>query len=412
MKKTFNQIFFLKKSKSVSQFLTVYLRITIDGVRTEISTQRTCDPQQWVSALGRLKGKTEETKSFNNYLEAVQFRIYEIHKELVANGAEVTGELMKQKFLGSADRARMLVEIYTQHNQQFAELVGKEFSKGTLKRFEVCKNSIVNFLQWKFKTTDIDIRKLNFEFINDYEFFLKSVQGCAHNTSMGYLKKLKKIVRQCVAKDWLDKDPFMSFKITLKDTHRVYLLEEELQTLASKPINIDRLSTVRDIFLFSCYTGLSYSDVEKLTVTDISTGIDGEKWIFTTRTKTDTATRVPLLPPAQAIIEKYSMQPERLNLGKLLPVFTNQRMNSYLKELADICKINKELTFHCARHTFATTITLTNGVPIETVSKMLGHKNLRTTQHYAKILDLKVSQDMEVLRAKFTHVEQKSASGS
>lgn len=219
---------------------------------------------------------------------------------------------------------------------------------------------------------------------------------------MGYIKKLKKIVRLCVANDWLAKDPFMSYKIKIRDTHRTYLLEEEIKTIIEKNLAIERLRVVRDIFIFSCYTGLAYSDVAKLTSSDISTGIDGEKWIFTTRTKTDTATRVPLLPPALAIIQKYANTPESLNNGKLLPVLSNQRMNSYLKELADICGINKELTFHCARHTFATTVTLTNGVPIETVSNMLGHRSLRTTQHYAKILDKKVSDDMQILREKFS----------
>jgi len=306
----------------------------------------------------------------------------------------------------------MLVEIYHQHNLQFAELVGKEFSKGTLKRFEVCLSSIKNFLQWKFKTNDIDIRKLGFEFISDYEFYLKSVKGCAHNTTMGYIKKLKKIVRQCVAKNWLEKDPFISYKVTLKDTNRTYLLEEELRILSEKTISIERLSVVRDIFLFSCYTGLSYSDVEKLTASDISTGIDGKKWIFTTRTKTVTPTRVPLLPPAMAILEKYSKSPIVASSGKLLPILTNQRMNSYLKELADICGFTKELTFHCARHTFATTVTLTNGVPIETVSSMLGHRSLRTTQHYAKIIDKKVSKDMDFLHSKFSAQPQKSETGT
>jgi site-specific recombinase XerD len=194
----------------------------------------------------------------------------------------------------------------------------------------------------------------------------------------------------------------MNYKIKTYATHRAYLSEDELKVVADKYIPIERLSQVRDVFLFSCFTGLSYSDVAKLSCQDIATGIDNEKWIFTNRTKTGEASRIPLLPTALTIIEKYRNHPKTRNSGKLLPVLSNQRMNSYLKELANICEINKELTFHCARHTFATAVTLNNGVPIESVSKMLGHKNLRTTQIYAKVLDIKVSEDMRSLKEKYS----------
>jgi site-specific recombinase XerD len=401
--RTFSQIFFLKKSQSrTSELSIVYLRVTIDGVRTEISMHRQCDSKDWNSMSGRLKGRTEEVKAFNSYLETVQLKVYELYKQMISDGSEINCEIFKTKFLGiDTEKPRMLIEIFEHHNNQFRELVGKEFAIGTYKRFEVCKKSLVEFLQWKFQVHDLSIKKLNFEFIHDYEFYLKSVRNCTHNTVMGYIKKLKKVVRQCVAKNWLDKDPFMSYKITIRETNRTILSEKELQILSSKVIVTQRLEQVRDIFLFSCYTGLSYSDVEKLTASDISVGIDGEKWIFTTRTKTDTPSRIPLLSAALAILDKYNTAQKTSGSNKLLPVISNQRLNTYLKELADVCGIHKELTFHCARHTFATTVTLTNGVPIETVSKMLGHKSLRTTQHYAKILDRKVSDDMLKLRAKF-----------
>jgi len=403
MKKLFNQIFFLKKSKSGSGSLsTIYLRITVGGIRTEISTQKQCDAAKWNPQAGRLNGKTEETRTLNSYLNAVEHRIYEIHKQLIVDDIEITGELIKSKFLGICERPRMLVEIYKCHNEQFAALVGKEFSAGTLKKFKTALSSLEAFIKWKFNKADLPINSLNYQFVTDYEFYLKSLRGLQHNSAMGIIKKLKKIVRQCVANEWIDKDPFMNYKIKTHETHRAYLLEAELSIIAEKHFSVERLSQVRDIFLFSCFTGLSYSDVVKLTSMDIVTGIDNEKWIFANRTKTDEASRVPLLPTALAIIEKYRNHPKTSNTGKLLPVLSNQRLNSYLKELADACSINKELTFHCARHTFATTVTLTNGVPIESVSKMLGHKNLRTTQIYAKVLDRKVSDDMKVLREKFS----------
>uniref|UniRef100_UPI003A9244FE site-specific integrase n=2 Tax=Flavobacteriaceae TaxID=49546 RepID=UPI003A9244FE len=207
-----------------------------------------------------------------------------------------------------------------------------------------------------------------------------------------------------------DKNPFSNYKAKVREVERVYLTEDEIQKILNKEFPTERLSLVRDIFLFSCFTGLAYIDVKNLTKSHISLGIDGEKWIFTHRQKTESASKIPILPVTQLIIDKYLEHPQCLNEDRLLPILSNQKMNAYLKEIAGICEINKELTFHIARHTFATTVTLSNGVPIESVSKMLGHKNLRTTQHYAKVLDRKVSDDMRLLKEKLgnTHTITKA----
>lgn len=272
----------------------------------------------------------------------------------------------------------------------------------TLERYETSLRHTQEFMKWKYKIDDIDIKGLKYEFITDYEFWLKSVRKCDHNTSMKYLSNFKKIVNICLKNGWLDRDPFYGFKMAKREIERPFLVEDELNRITNKIFLIPRLAQVRDIFVFCCYTGLAYADVEKLTREEITTGIDGEKWIWTSRQKTDSATRVPLLPPALEILDRYKDDLQCADKGRLLPVLTNQKMNSYLKEIADACGITKKMTFHTARHTFATTVTLTNGVPIETVSKMLGHRNLKTTQHYAKILDKKVSEDMGMLRKKYT----------
>lgn len=246
----------------------------------------------------------------------------------------------------------------------------------------------------------MELRRLNYEFISEYAYCLKTERRCNHNTTVKYLANFKKIVLHCVKLGWLAKDPFYGYKLTKKEVERVFLNKEELQRLHEKKLPIERLELVKDIFLFSCYTGLAYIDVQQLKVGQIVTGIDNEKWIFTKRQKTGSPTRLPLLDPALEILQKHEDHPRRVCQGFALPVLSNQKMNAYLKEIADLCGITKELTFHIARHTIATTVTLTNGVPIESVSKMLGHKSLRQTQHYAKIVDLKISLDMKQLKDK------------
>ena len=218
---------------------------------------------------------------------------------------------------------------------------------------------------------------------------------------MKYLSNFRKIVNRCIRSGWLAKDPFVGFKMTKRVVEKTALTENELKKLGKTMFVTDRLNVVRDIFLFSCYSGLAYADVKKLKKSEIVIGSDSEKWLVSKRQKTDTAARIPILPVALSLIDRYKDHPQCLAQDRVLPVLSNQKMNAYLKEIADVCGIAKTLTYHIARHTFATTITLSNGVPIETVSKMLGHRNLSTTQHYAKILDHKISQDMKALKDKY-----------
>ncbi len=276
--------------------------------------------------------------------------------------------------------------------------MGREFAAGTLERYRTSLEHTRSFMRWKYSVADLDIKQLNYEFISEYA--LKSVRHCNHNTTMKYLSNFKKVVLHCVRNGWLPRDPFSAFKMSKKEVLRTALTESELQTIIAKSFSSDRLNYVKDIFLFSCYTGLAYADVKKLKSSEIMVGIDGELWLLTKRQKTETVSKIPLLPMAIEIINRYADHPQCCGQGKVLPVLSNYKMNAYLKEIGDICGISKNLTFHIARHTFATTITLSNGVPIETVSKMLGHKSLKQTQHYAKILDIKISQDMKALKNK------------
>ena len=404
MKTKVSILFYAKKAKAATNGLVpIYTRITINGKRIELSTNRFVEISKWSIEAGKMKGCSEEARSINSHLDLLKIQIIDAQMELIHKKIPVTAETIKSKLLGVDERARMLVPIFQDHNNKIKELVGKEYAPGTLERYTTSLKHTIEFMQWKYNVSDIDITKIDHAFITDYEFWLRSVRNCANNTAVKYIKNFNKIIKICLANDWLEKNPFANYKSKVKEVERVYLSENEIQSIIEKDFKTERLSLVRDIFLFSCFTGLAYIDVKNLTKSHISFGIDGEKWIFTHRQKTESASKIPILPVTQMIIDKYENHPQSNNQEKLLPILSNQKMNAYLKEIAAVCEIEKELTFHIARHTFATTVTLTNGVPIESVSKMLGHKNLRTTQHYAKVLDRKVSEDMRILKDKFSY---------
>ena len=405
MKTNFSLLFYLKKQKVyASGPMPIYMRITVNGKRAEVSAGRDCEPSGWNSHAGRGIGTKSETRALNSYLDTLQTKVMNAHQQLIGASKEITAEKLRDQFIGRAEKPYYIVALFNEHNDQVKALIGNGFVANTLKSYRSSFKHLSLFVQHQYGIADMDVKSLNHAFIVNYEFYLKTVCKCSGVSAAKYIKHLKKIVNNCLANRWLSDNPFVNYRSKAKAKEKEFLMPQELEAIVVKSVTIDRLAQVRDIFVFCCYTGLCYADVQKLQRHQIATGIDGEQWIFTTRQKTDTSSRIPLLPVAADIVSKYADHPQSSNRNLVLPVLSNQRMNSYLKEIADICGVTKTLTFHMARHTFATTVTLSNGVPLETVSKMLGHNSIKTTQHYAKILDLKVSQDMAALKQKYAGI--------
>ncbi|QIL42065.1 site-specific integrase [Pedobacter sp. HDW13] len=405
MKTNFSLLFYLKKQKNyVSGNVPIYMRITVDGNRSELSTNRDCDPKRWNAKGNRAMGTKEETKVLNTHLDQLQNAVYYAHQCVFDMGLPITADAIKSSYLGTLTNSHTLLEAVSDHNEKMEQLMGKDYVRGTLNRYKVLERHLKVFIPLKYGAADMDIRTIDQAFLNGFDHYLRSDKNCANNYVVKNIKNLGKILRICMENEWIDKSPFTAYKGKTKNVDRFYLNKEELAHIAGKEFLSERLKQVRDVFIFCCFTGLAYVDVFKLKQENIRKGIDGDRWIFTNRQKTKTRSSVPLLSTAVEIVDRYSTNKVCHNKGLLLPVPSNQKMNEYLKEIADLCGIEKKLTSHIARHTFATTVTLLNGVPIESVSKMLGHTDIRTTQHYAKILDIKVSEDMALLKKKLAMI--------
>ncbi len=403
-------LFYIKRAKPNSKGLVpIFQRVTVDGQRIEKSTGKYIDSEVWSGEGTKMKGKTEQARLINSHLDKLLNEVSEAEKDLILHRKEVNYINMKNILTGKGEKERTIVPIFHEHNDRIQALVlTGAFAQGTVERYKTTLNHFKSFLESKFKVTDIAIDKIDYAFIMDFDFYLRSQRACKNNTSIKYIKNFQKIFNICLDNEWITKDVFKKYKPKPTVVNRHYLTEPELNELLSKKFLTPRLILVRDIFVFSCYTGLAYVDVQNLSPANIAMGIDGSKWIFTNREKTDGPSNIPILPVVEEIMEKYKNHPNALNKNRVMPILSNQRMNSYLKEIADVCGINKELTFHIARHTFATTVTLSNGVPIETVSKMLGHRSLKSTQVYARVLDVKVSRDMQMLKDKLNSNAPKS----
>jgi site-specific recombinase XerD len=453
---TFNLVCYLKKANLLKNGeAPIYMKITVNKQVVILSMRGAIQPDLWSQSKERSKGKDKVAQELNHYVESVKSRLYQIHRDLEIDGKTITAQIIKDTFLGNntEEKGKTLVAVHAEHNERCRKLIGVEYSLSTIYKFDASLNFLKAFMQSELGREDIPLHQINEDFIRKYELYLKTEREYGNNSAIKHLKILKKVIRIALANDWIQKNPFITIKFRQDEVHVEFLTMEELTAIMDKEIRNKRLSQVRDVFVFCCFTGLAFVDVKSLTKEHIIKGNDGKVWIRKPRQKTNNMCNIPLLQIPQNILAKYedskdskecqslakykdskecqlkgqllpvptkppfekvlnsSKSKEQLlpvptkplvekvlNSSKLkeqlLPVPTNQKMNAYLKEIADLCGINKRLTTHCARHPFATSVTLANRVTMENVAKMLGHSSTRMTQHYARILDQSIADDM------------------
>jgi len=394
---TFSVAFYVRKTRiNKPGESPISVRVTVDGVRADTVAKKMVKPQLWDTARGKAVEHTAYTKELNMYLDSLRAKFIRIHRDMEQDGEEyITAQAIVNRYLGRDKPERhTLLEVFREHNEKCRALSGIDMAPATVERYETSLKHTREFIQHTYNRDDIYLDELDRQFIEDYEFYLKTVRKCAHNTTTKYLKNFKRIIHVALNKEWLKKDPFQGIRFSLQPVKRDFLEKHEIEKMYRKEISIERLSQVRDIFIFCCFTGLAFTDVKQLGPEHISTDLNGNKWIRKARQKTKNVCHIPLMDIPVTIIEKYKDYPHFQEKGALLPVLCNQKMNAYIKEIATICGINKNLSTHCARHTFAT-LMLAHGVTIDNVAKMLGHSDTKMTRHYAKVLDSSIMRDMQ-----------------
>lgn len=411
MYNSFSVIFTARKTRTLNDpRVIIYVRITLNSQRVEMSTGLKIEANKWCEINKRAKGSTEQAKTINSCLGDINNNIYQVYSMLLGNGNAISVYDIKKHYLGNSEKRVTLMEIFDRFIAIRKDLVGIEYSHSTYKKYCTLKSHLLEFLNHQLNVEDVAIDDFKFSNLMDFEHFLRTDKGIANNAAVKYVKYFRTVIGFALNTEMIDKDPYVKYNGKIRDVKRGYLSKDELNVLEAKVFSNPRLDMVKDIFVFCCYTGLAYVDIKMLTIDQISMGIDGEQWINTSRKKTGNDVNVPLLPAALRIIKKYNGHPVREIDKKVLPVLSNQKMNAYLKEIGDICGINKTLTTHLARHTFATTITLTMGISMESVSKMLGHSDIRTTQIYAKVTNHKVLWEMVKLRELAAQLPDKARS--
>lgn len=409
---TFSILFWADFSRVKDNQASIYARITVNGKRATLSLKRKVFITDWDVHKNRVRGTNQKSRTLNSYLDETYNHLFKCYRDLMTEHKLITSQAVKARYFGQDENNHSILDIINYHNE---DMVSK-LKWGTQKNYFTTQNYISKFLLKSYKTSDLYLRELDYHFIIKFEKYLRGYvpedhqKPMGNNTVMKHIERFRKLINLSFKLGWIERDPFISFKSKFIKNERGFLNLEELQEIENKQFTIPRLELVKDLFVFSCYTSLSYIDVIHLTSDNICIGIDGELWIYYRREKTTKPIRIPLLPKALQIIEKYKSNHKSISQGSIFPKISNQKLNAYLKEIADVCGIKKNLTFHIARHTFATTITLSNGMPIETVSKLLGHSRISTTQIYAKVIERKVSDDMQKLRTQFKEKEKKPSS--
>ena len=398
MRSTFKILFYVRKNYiNKSGKVGIMVRITLNGEISQFSSKLDIDPKSWDTKSGKVIGKSSLANQLNATLDEIKASLIHHYREIERQESHVTAEKIRNAFLGVTVKKQMLLEVFRQHNDEMSKLVGIGKSKDTLQKYQRTYRCLESFMKHQYTINDIALKEINYSFITEFETYIRTECSCGINTTAKYIQRFKHIIIIAKNNGWIQSDPFLNYKIRLEKVDRGYLTQEELSAIMNRKFTLKRLEQVRDLFVFSCFTGLAYIDVYSLRERHIRKSFDEQLWVMKKRKKTGIQSNILLLDIPKMILKKYK---EKLPDGKVLPVLSNQKMNAYLKEIADLSGIEKNLTFHLARHTFATTVTLAKGVPIETVSKMLGHTNMKTTQIYARITDSKIGHDMQELSKK------------
>ena len=401
---TLSVLFIIKKAKLLKNGeAPICMRITVNKRVAEVMIKRSIPVDLWNQKKECSKGKDRVATELNHYINTVRAKVLQIHRELEIDNKPITADIIKDCFYGRDKVQRSLLEVYAEHNEKCRALIGKEYTESTVTKFDTSINRLKEYIRSRYHRNDIMLAELDGQFIRDFDFWLKTDKHCQNNSALKHLKNLKKVVRIALANDWIKKDPFYGIHFKQEEVNVEFLSREELDILMNKEFAIKRLEQVRDIFIFCCFTALAFVDVQQLSREHLIKDNNGALWIRKARQKTNQMCNIPVLSIPQRILRKYEDNAECIKKGVLLPVISNQRMNAYLKEIADLCGIAKRLTTHAARHTAATVVFLANDVSMENVSKILGHSNIRMTQHYAKVLDSSIMREMRNVEKNFSY---------
>jgi len=375
----------MEKLSFTTKFFTdsnsvIYLRITVNRKKAEISTKRTVNPKKWDAKSQKAKGEPE----LNSYLINIENEVTKIHSKLINDGKEATAKIIKDIYLGKDEKSITLICYLDDHIREIAQLTS-QYKPTTIKRYETIQRHLEEFLATA-GNESVKLNSIDLKLISQFDYFLKTKKQISTNTAAKYLTLLKGVFLKALRYEIIERNPFVNFVFKTTQVTKEFLTKEELEKLEGLKIENASLNNVRDTFILSAYTGLRFSDAFELKATDLKRENDGQYWISIKKIiKTGKPLRIPVLDKALKFIDKHKKYSEIT--GRLMPMISNQKTNAYLKVLADLAGIEKKLTHHCARHTYATTVALSNNVPIEVVSNLLGHSNLKSTQIYAKITD-------------------------
>lgn len=398
VRSSFAILFFIRDSRVRKDGTTsIEVVLTVNGERCAFSTGKKVKSCNWDKNKQQVKGKDEEAQSLNNYLKAIKAKLYQKEAELLERGFVITAKLLRDAYFDKVEslKEKSLFEVFEEHNQEQEKLIGNGVSKATHWVSVYTIRLLREFVQQKYKREDLYLRELNINFIQSFHSFLRIDKGMAQNSSTKHLKLLKKIINLSVANSYMAFNPFSTYKVEREPVEIDFLDEEELRKIINFDTPLPRLERAKDMFLFGCFTGLSYIDIKTLTPEHFEKDSASRIWIKKRRVKTGVLSRIPLLPIAKLILDKYK------GGEKLLPIQDPADINKYLKDIAILCGINKRICFHTSRHTFASTVTLANNISLEVVSKMLGHTNTRMTAHYAKLIDKCIGEQMDKLMDTF-----------